>query len=278
VRSAVVIGNGNVAIDVVRILAKTPEELAQSDMAPAIGHALAAAPLGEIHIVGRRGPSEAGFSPKELGELGELARAQPVVRAADLPAAETAPNPAVIAILRDFASRKDEAKPVTIRFHFHLRPAAFSGPGRIAAARFMRADGGADLALPADLAVSCIGYRAVACDALVPDGVFANESGRIAPGLYVVGWAKRGPSGTIATNRAEAHEVAQRLAAETVPSERRGREGLSRLLAERDAHPVDYAGWLRIDAAERAHARPGRPRVKFADLAALIESAKKENS
>ncbi len=272
VRSAVVIGNGNVAIDVARILAKTPSELGQSDMAPGIEHALAAAPLHEIHIVGRRGPAEAGFSPKELGELGELARAHPVVRAADLAAADTAPNPAVIAILQGFASRPVEAKAVAIHFHFHAKPASFCGADRVEAARFTRSDG-TELVLPADLVVPCIGYRAVACDASTPaGGVFTNENGRIEPGLYVVGWAKRGPSGTIATNRAEAHEVAQRLAVETAPTDRSGREGLARLLEQRRARPIDYAGWLRIDAAERARARPGRPREKFADLTALLES------
>src|SRR6185437_15856593 len=104
VRSAVVIGNGNVALDVVRLLAKTPAELAQSDIAPAVERALAAMPLETIHIVGRRGPAEAGFSPHELGELGALARAQPIVDDADLPAADAAPNKPVIAILADPAS------------------------------------------------------------------------------------------------------------------------------------------------------------------------------
>ena len=271
-RSAVVIGNGNVALDVARIFAKTPGELAQSDLAPDIERALAAAPLREIHIVGRRGPAEAGFSPKELGELGALARAQPIVAMDDLPAADGAPNPAVIAVLHDFAARPAEAKPVAIHFHFQARPDAFIGAGHVEAARFTHSRGGAKLVLPADLVVSCIGYRAVNCGALAPEGgVFAQENGRIEPGLYVVGWAKRGPSGTIATNRAEAHDVAQRVAAETAPSDRPGRDGLVRLLEQRGARPVDYAGWLRIDAAERARAASGRPREKFSDLTALLE-------
>jgi hypothetical protein len=270
VRSAIVIGNGNVALDVVRLLAKTPAELAQSDIAPDVEAALAAMPLDTIHIVGRRGPAQAGFSPHELGELGELARAQPLVDAADLPPEAGAANPVVIAILADFARRPPAGKPVVIRFHFHASPSGFSGTRRVAAAHFTRPDG-TDLVLGADLVVTCIGYRAKSCCALTPaDGVFANADGLIVPGLYVVGWAKRGPSGTIATNRAESHAVAQRLVAEVVPAGRPGGDALATSLAARGVRRVDYAAWLRIDAAERARARPGRPREKFAALDALL--------
>ncbi len=269
VRSAIVIGNGNVALDVARILAKAPAELAQSDIAPEVAATLAAMPLDTIHIVGRRGAEHAGFAPHELGELGALVRARPVVEAADLPPGEGAPNPAVLAQLRDFAGDATP-KPLAIRFHFHATPAGFIGAGHVAAARFTRRDGG-ELILPAELVVTCIGYRAVPCCTLAPeDGVFANEQGRIAPGLYVVGWAKRGPSGTIATNRPEAHAVAERLVAEISPAGRAGGAALAAHLAERGVRRVDYAAWLRIDAAERARAETGRPRRKFASRAALL--------
>ena len=112
------------------------------------------------------------------------------------------------------------------------------------------------------------------CCTLAPEaGVFVNLAGRIAPGLYVVGWAKRGPSGTIATNRAESHDVAQRLVAEVTPAGRMGGDALGARLAKRGVRRVDYAGWLRIDAAERARAAPGRPRRKFADRTGLLTGA-----
>ena len=127
------------------------------------------------------------------------------------------------------------------------------------------------LTLAADLVVTCIGYRAVPCGTLAPGPAhFANVEGRIEPGLYVVGWAKRGPSGTIATNRAEAHEVARRLASEVAPAGRPGGDGLARLLTLRGVRPVDYAAWQRIDAAERARACPGQPRRKLVERAALL--------
>jgi NADPH-dependent glutamate synthase beta subunit-like oxidoreductase len=189
------------------------------------------------------------------------------------------PNPAIIAILRDFARRPPAAKPVALRFHFHARPLELAGPGRVVEARFARSNGNG-LALPADLVVTCIGYRSAPCDTLAPcdthaqgGAIFANEAGRIAPGLYVVGWAKRGPSGTIATNRAESHEVARRLVAEVPAAGRQGRAGLDRLLAERGIRAVDFAAWQRIDAAERARAMPGRPREKIVGLADLLAAA-----
>jgi hypothetical protein len=273
VRSAVVIGNGNVALDVARLLAKTRAELANSDIAPEIENVLGAMTLDTIHIVGRRGPEDAGFSPQELGELGELARAEPIVDMADLPVPEGTRNPAIIAQLRAFAERPAPAKPLAIRFHFHARPTGFGGTGRVELARFTRAEGG-ELALPADLVVTCIGYHAVPCCTLAAEGgVFINTAGRIATGLYVVGWAKRGPSGTIATNRAESHAVAERLVAEVAPAGRPGGAALAADLAERGVRRIDYADWLRIDVAERARAEAGRPRRKFADREGLLACA-----
>jgi ferredoxin--NADP+ reductase len=122
--------------------------------------------------------------------------------------------------------------------------------------------------------VTCIGYHAVRCCTLAAEGgVFVNTAGRIETGLYVVGWAKRGPSGTIATNRAESHEVAQRLVAEVAPAGRPGGAALAARLAERGVRRIEYADWLRIDAAERARAEAGRPRRKFADRDGLLASA-----
>jgi ferredoxin--NADP+ reductase len=278
VRSAVVIGNGNVAIDVARVLAKTREEMALSDMSPDAEAAIAAAPLQQIHIVGRRGPAEASFTPKELGELGDLARAEPHVSPHDLPPPGTAPNEAVVEILRGFAERPRRAAPVAVHFHFRARPLRFEGGARVERAAFARQhgagaawrDGGEELVLPADLVVTCIGYDALPCCMAIPArGVFANEAGRIAPGLWVVGWAKRGPSGTIATNRAEAHEAMGRLLAETASGGRPGREGLSAVLAGRGARPVDIQAWQKLDAAERTRGAP-RPRAKFATVEEML--------
>ena len=272
VRSVVVIGNGNVAIDVARVLAKSREEMARSDLTPMIEAAIAAAPLQEIHVVGRRGPAEAHFTAVELDELGSLARAMPVVDATDLPPAAGAANSAVLEIFHRFAAAPTAAKPIRLHFDFRLRPLCLEGSGKVERAIFERQrrrdDGyeptGETAILRADLVVACIGYRSVPCDDLVPEnGVFRNDGGRIEPGLYVVGWAKRGPTGTIPTNRTEAHGVADRLLSETAASGKSGRGGLAAALAARGKQAVDFGEWRAFNAAERARAGEGRPREKL---------------
>ncbi|WHZ12516.1 MAG: Ferredoxin--NADP(+) reductase, actinobacterial (eukaryote-like) type [Burkholderiaceae bacterium] len=266
-RSAVVVGNGNVAIDVVRVLAKSPAEMAGSDLAPAVLEVLAAQPIETLHIVGRRGPADAKFTEHELAELGALARACPVLAEPAAIAGDTAN----VEVLRGFAAQS-HAAPIDIVFHFWLAPVAFLGADRLEAVRFARFDGSTqDIA--AQLAVTCIGYRSVPCCGIEPvAGVFANQDGRIDAGLYVTGWAKRGPSGTIPTNRAEAQQVAQKVAAETRDQGRAGGEGLAALLAARGVRRVDYAAWRSIDAAERAGAASDRCRRKFDTVAAMLQA------
>jgi len=280
-RSVVVIGNGNVAIDVARVLAKTPEEMARSDLAPFIEAAIARAPLAEIHIVGRRGPGETSFTAVELEEMARLARAHPVV--IDDAGGADALNPAALAILRRFATLPDPGKPVRIHFHFHLKPLRFEGEGRLERGRFARQrfDGGGyaptgeTVAIPADLAVTCIGYSCRGCGVLAPENrIFRNEHGRIGPGLYVVGWAKRGPTGTIPTNRTESHAVAERLIAETAPGGKPGRAAFLAVLRERGITPVDFAGWQRVNTAEKTRAAAGRAREKLRSLPALLAAAR----
>jgi NADPH-dependent glutamate synthase beta subunit-like oxidoreductase len=283
VRDVVVVGNGNVAIDAARVLAKTPAELARSDMAPTAEAAIAAAPVRSITVVGRRGPGETSFSVNELKELAHLVRATPVVDPADL-ADDGAPisNAAAMDVLRGFPAEAPEGR-IPIRFRFRLAPAGFAGEGRAERAAFarMRFSGGAWAPtgereeIPCDLAVTCIGYACAPGLGLSEEGGrVPNEGGRIADGLYVVGWAKRGPSGTIASNRTDSHEVAARLAAEVAPAGRPGGEGLRALLAQRGVAAVDWEGWKRIDAAEAAAAGPDRVRAKFADPARLLAAAR----
>ena len=283
VHSVVVIGNGNVAIDVARVLAKSREEMARSDLAPFIEDAVARAPLAELHLVGRRGAAEASFTAVELDEMGRLARAHPVVAAEDLPPAAGASNAAVLEILHRFAALSESAKPLRLHFHFRLKPVRFEGDSRLERVVFerQRLDGtayvatGENLTLPADLAVTCIGYRCQACGGLAPEsGIFRHENGRVAPGLYVAGWAKRGPTGTIPTNRTESHAVAERLLAEVTPAGKPGREGLLARLRERGVQPVNFAGWQKINAAEKARVAPGRAREKLRSLEALLSAAR----
>ena len=209
---------------------------------PEAGTAIAAAPLTDIHVIGRRGPEHASFTNNELAEMGRLARAVAVTDAAALDVRPPASDPTPerlrktknVEILRGFSRNKPGSKPVTLHFVFN-RPIAAIEPDAF------------------DLVITCIGYDGV--DVPQGDGVFA------------VGWAKRGPTGTIPTNRADSHAVAEQVLA---------------WLAERDPKSgpdpmplaVDVAGWHRIDRAEvAAGARTGRPRVKLTDWKALLDTA-----
>ncbi len=281
---AVVIGNGNVALDCARILSKTRNEFEGSDI---VGHALDAlerSSIRTITILGRRGPHQIAMTPKELGELGHLEAASPVVDPADFPPveADNALEPGhrkSISILRSFASiPPDEAKSKRLVFDFFAKPVEIGGSGRPEKLVVERTEldekgaarGTGDIyEIPASLIISAIGYSTPPIEGVPYDsqgGKFLNENGRIADRLYAVGWARRGPTGTIGTNRPDGYEVADQVAAEIPPEssqERAGAEGLKRLLASRNVMPTDYDDWRKIEETETARARPGSPREKF---------------
>ena len=284
---AAIIGNGNVAIDCARILAKTVDELAGTDIA---NHALAVlggSAVRDVHIVGRRGPHQASFTTKEAGELGHLTRAQPIVKPGDLPplAQDAALEPGhrkMVTHLRGFADLPRNEKPVTINFEFFRRPVAVEGQHkaeRLIVETTRLEDGvargtGELHAIPCGLVIACIGYRTQAIpgvnwsDAL---GRFpTDDAGRIAAGLYASGWARRGPSGTIGTNRPDGFSVIEAMVADGITaSGKAGPDGLDALLASRSVSPTDFSAWQRIEAAEVAAARPGAPREKLVDIAAM---------
>jgi ferredoxin--NADP+ reductase len=279
---AAVIGNGNVALDCARILSKTRHEFEGSDI---VGHALAAldrSAVRTITILGRRGPHQIAMTPKELGELGHLEAASPVVDAADFPPVEADEelepgHRKSITILRGFADTPtDPAKPKRMVFDFFAKPLRIEGDGKAQKIIIERTEldekdaargTGETYEIPASLIITAIGYST----SPIPDvpfegGKFVNEGGRIGDRLYAVGWARRGPTGTIGTNRPDGYEVADQVAA-AMPvgssGERAGAEGLKRLLESRGVMPTDYDDWRKIEQTEVARARPGSPREKF---------------
>lgn len=293
VTQAVIIGNGNVALDVARILAKTPEEFAGSDIVAHALTTLAASRIRSIHLIGRRGPHQIAMTPKELGELGHLARAAPRVDPADLPPAadDALLEPGMrksVSHLRDFAANP-VARPVTIEFDFFAKPVAIEGKDR--AERIIlertRLDEGLNsvgtgelYSLPAGLVVACIGYRTPAIDGVPYEhgrGRFANDHGRILPGLYCVGWARRGPSGTIGTNKPDGATIAQQIVddlATAGPSDKRGRSGLDDIATARGIDIVTFRDWQKIDEAEIAAARATAPREKLTRIPDMLEARK----
>jgi NADPH-dependent glutamate synthase beta subunit-like oxidoreductase len=272
VDSAIVIGNGNVALDVARILAKSEAEFEGSDLDPEVAATIAGSGVRHIRIVGRRSAEHLKFSEQELSELGELSHARPVLASRD----DLAGVPGKSAdTLREICARTYEGERVVIEFVFGLTPVAFEGDNRLAAIRFARADGtGQDVVFPAQLAVTCIGYESTGHGLAVDGGAMRNDDGRIEDGLYVVGWAKRGPSGTIPTNRAEAQLLAKKIASEVSDGSKPGTAGLHETLRARPIAHVDYAGWQRIDASEIARADATRSRRKWRSLDELLAAAK----
>jgi NADPH-dependent glutamate synthase beta subunit-like oxidoreductase len=288
-RGAVVIGNGNVALDVARILAKTESEFDGSDI---VAHALTSlrgSKVSTITILGRRGPHQIAMTPKELGELGELARAQPIVDAEDLPpelddALLEPGQRKSVTHLRNFAGREtDPSKPVHVIFDFFAMPVRIEGEGkaeRVVIERTALDETGAargtgeTYSVPASLVVACIGYRTPPIPGVPYDdraGRFANDEGRVLPGLYAVGWARRGPTGTIGTNRPDGFAIAEKIG-EDVGSGggKAGRPGLDKLLEGRGVEVVTFRDWQKIEAAEVAAARAGSPREKFTSIEAML--------
>ena len=287
---AVVIGNGNVALDVARILSKTRAEFAGSDIAAHALDALDGSGIVRISVLGRRGPHQIAMTPKELGELGHLERAQPYVDAADLPpvADDALLEPGMrksVTHLRDFAATALSGKQVAIDFDFFAMPLRIEGDGkaeRVIVERTrldtdLRSVGtGVTYAIPASLIVACIGYQTPPIDGVPYEhgrGRFANSDGRILPGLYCVGWAKRGPSGTIGTNRPDGYAVADLIAADIGDGAgKTGRPALDALLGSRGIDVVTFRDWQRIEAAEIARARDGSPREKFTRVTEMLDA------
>jgi ferredoxin--NADP+ reductase len=295
-KTAVVIGMGNVALDVARILSKTRAEFAGSDI---VGHALEAlegSNIERVVILGRRGPHQIMMTPKELGELGELERAAPHVDPRDLPpeGEDAILEPGLrksVNLVRGFAAVPEHMraeKRIAIEFDFFAQPVALSGEGKVEAIEVERTEvvagrasgTGERYTIPTGLVVSCIGYRTTP----IPDvpfderaGRFANDDGRILPGLYAVGWARRGPSGTIGTNKPDGFAVVAKIREDIDggalgPATKQGRPGFDALATSRGLDVVTFRDWKKIEEAEEKAAREGAPREKFVDIEAMIRA------
>lgn len=267
--SVAIIGNGNVALDIARLMAKGPEELAAADAAGPALDWLAGLGVEEIHVCGRRGPGDTRFTPSELAELDRLQRFAPWTARADFEA--TGANPAAAAVLErhgdaDLAGRRP------IRFHFHVSPLHYDGT----VLRFTDLRSGAGREVRADLLVHAVGQLAQPPAGLPVDpvtGGVANQDGAVAGmgGVFVLGWANRPGDGLIAGNRQNAQVLADRLLAwlDAQPASAAGGidDRLERL------RPVSWDDWLRLDGLEQEEGRrQGRPRARFTDLRAVDEA------
>ncbi|MFI6903573.1 FAD-dependent oxidoreductase [Nonomuraea sp. NPDC050394] len=283
-----VIGVGNVAVDVVRVLAKTAEELAATDVPHDVLERLADSQVKAIHMIGRRGPEHAKFTLKELRELGELANAdvcvrpdEAVVLGADFPR-QIRGN---IDVLQSWAARAPVGRPRRLDVRFWLRPVEILGTERVEGLKLERTrleDGrvvgtGVYETLPVGMVLRSVGYQSVPLPGVPFDTgsmTVPNEAGRVRGREYVAGWLKRGPTGVIGTNKSDAAETVRTLLSDLAGHDRVRPASVDDLLRSRGVEPVTYERWLRIEAAEEALARTlGRgERVKLVGLDAMRDA------
>ncbi|MEU6948662.1 FAD-dependent oxidoreductase [Streptomyces sp. NPDC046316] len=288
----VVVGNGNVALDVARILVMDPETLAGTDIADHALAALRASRVREVVLLGRRGPEDAAYTASELLALTHLPGVRLVVDDHDPRTGEAIDGAGPrekAALLRDLAREAvdwthppSETGERRIVLRFHSAPVALAGEGAVRAARVTEGPG--EREIPAGLVLRAVGYRGVPVPGLPFDeatGTVPHDRGRVAgmPGTYVVGWIKRGPSGGIGANRTCAAETVGTLLADAVagalPAPSRTPQAFRRLARGRGAEVVDARGLAAIDRAERTRGREtGRPRVKLATVADLVAAAR----
>ena len=306
---AVVVGNGNVALDVARMLALTAEELAPTDTTDAAIAAIVSSGIREIVVLGRRGPVQAAWTATELGEMGDLAGADVVVDPAELeldPTSEAELEAASnvvqrnVEILREFAGRTPSGKRKTVRLRFRASPVALLGDEHVEGVEIvhnrLEPDGRESVravateeheVLSCGIVFRSVGYRGMGIPGVPFDegaGTIPNAEGRVldenaepVPGLYCAGWIKRGPTGVIGTNKKDAAETVERLLEDArqgrLPP--RGDGTIDDVLAGRGAEVVMYTGWEAIDAVERSRGEPrGRPRVKLCTWDELLAAAR----
>ncbi|MDQ3034690.1 MAG: FAD-dependent oxidoreductase [Myxococcota bacterium] len=290
-----IIGNGNVAVDVARVLGRTPPEMVKTDLPGYASTHIAKAPLTDIYMIGRRGPGEASFTPVELRELGDLERCVAVVDPAHLPdtivakdAKDQKLKEKILDILRGYSRNDRASKPVRLHIMFYAAPVEVLGDGdKVTGLRLMRTkvEGGRAVStgeafdLPVGVIIRAIGYTCRPIEGLpMPEGssCYPNVDGHVDGNLWAVGWAKRGPSGVIATNRGDSIAVVERLLA-TLPAEVEGkpeaRERIDGILRERAAKVVTFADWEKIEAREHGAAPEGAPRVKITEWRDLLDCA-----
>lgn len=313
VESVAIIGVGNVAMDVTRILAKSIDELAETDIADYALEKLRASRVKHIHVVARRGPAQAKFTNPEIKELGELAEADVMIKAEDLvldPASQASLASDRTAVrnletMQELAERGATGKPRQIHFHFLRSPVELCGDGAVTAMRlevnelhpstdtgYIACDGvGRFETLEVGLVFRSIGYRSVPIPG-VPFydkwGIIPNEKGRVTathkgeaiPGEYVVGWAKRGPTGVIGTNKPDAGETVALMLEDVktltpVSDATANPKAIVALLQERGVAYFTFDDWLKLEAIEDERGKAqGRPRVKFTSEAEMLAAVR----
>lgn len=297
---AVVIGNGNVALDVARVLLMPTDALEKTDIAQYALDALAGSKIREVTILGRRGIRDAAFSCGEFLALGHLPGIDIAISPAEFStdSAGDVETQLKLDIARDYAARDPHPDHKRINFRFLTTPTEFVGSDRVTGLRVTDSRHGNDNGasehtdeelIETSLVLRSIGHKGSALEGLPfddPAGVIPNHGGRVVddagkpvPGVYVVGWIKRGPRGLIGSNRACAEETVAELWRDfdegILERDVDDRAALDQLLQQRGVQPLDWKDWRTIDKAERKNGRAAsRPRIKFVDVDDIIAAAR----
>jgi ferredoxin--NADP+ reductase len=305
---AVVIGNGNVAVDVARMLVLAPEELAPTDTGDHAIEQFAKSTISDVLIAGRRGPLQAAYTNPELLELGELQIADVIIdpaeaaldalSQADFPEASQ-PDQRNVETVLEYAQRSRTTKPRTVTLRYLLSPLEIRGDGRVEEIvmvrnRLERSDDGSIRAVATDqtetihcgLVLRSVGYRGLPVEGVpfdekrcvIPhaEGRALDEAGKPVPGVYCTGWIKRGPSGVIGTNKKDAVETAGALLEDLAAGRLHDApsptlEAIEALVADHRPEAIEYGHWESIDEHERALGDPhGRPRIKLCSWDELL--------
>lgn len=290
-KNVAVIGNGNVAIDIARVLVKTTDEMSETDIAYHSAEAIEDSPITDVYMFGRRGPVEAKFTNVELREMGKLDNCVPVIDPAQLPDEVTGEmsdrdrrlKERNLATLREFLDIDPAGKDKRVHFAFYASPVEILGGDHVEGIRLERTrvengravGTGEYFDIECKLVIAAIGYFAHPFPGVpfdVDNGIVVHDDGRVGDGVYAVGWIKRGPTGVIGSNKPDGDTAAKQIFEDVPQGKKPGRSALKTLLEERDVHYLSYADWQVIDQAEQAAASPGAPRRKFVKITDMLDA------
>jgi len=285
---AAVIGVGNVALDVARLLVRTQEELAEADIPDYAEQAILSSAIQDVHIFGRRGPVEAKFTNVELREMGTLENAEMVVDAGHIPLSvgdlsdrDKRLKERNLETLRQYSERSLGVKPKRVHFGFYASPVEILGGEKVEGLRLectsvedgKAVGSGEYFEIECGMVVAATGYRSAPLEGAPFDErrkIITNDNGRVDDGLYAVGWVKRGPLGVISSNRADGKIVADHILADCEPK-KPGRKALEKCLQEKNVRSVSVEEWKKIDAAEINNAQEKHPRKKFVTVQEMLD-------
>ena len=288
--NVVVIGNGNVAIDIVRVLSKTLEEMADSDIPNYALNSINKSSIKNLYMVGRRGPIEAKFTNVELREMGNLKNCLPIVNIdipnkveGDYSDRDQRLIEKNLETLKSFSNIEKKNKEKKLHFNFFQKPVEIIGNDKVESIKFekTRLEGmelkntGEIAEINCGLVISAIGYKPKEMPGLkITNGVVENDNGKIDRGFYAAGWIRRGPTGVIGTNKADGELVADLINKEFKDRNKNGRELLIKLIKSKNLKPTSFEDWEKIDSYEKKNALDPAPRKKILTIKEMINICK----